>query len=168
MYGLILKQAFGRGTICCAGDLTCQYLEGQKEINIYRTIGFFGYGFTSSPIMYKTFEYLNRMNGITNFGVLKTAVIYETLFWPSTMMPLLYANLEIAKGKTINQAMEKMKEEGLVLAITSASIWIPTTFIQQKYIPMRNMILFRSACCSLSAVAMSYYTNQNAELKRQI
>jgi len=160
MYSRHIKQAIIRGGICCGGDITCQYFEGKKNINPYRAIGFFGYGFTSSPAIYKTFEYLNKMNGLTNLGILKTAVIYETLFWPSTMMPLLYLNTETAKGKTIQQAFDKMKEDGLLLAITSAGVWIPTSFIQQKYIPMKHMILFRSACCSLSAVAMSYYTNR--------
>ena len=76
-------------------------------------------------------------------------------------MPILYATTEIAKGKTFNQSMEKMKKEGFVLAATSTSVWIPISFIQQKYVPMKYMILFRSSCCSLSAVAMSYYTNRN-------
>lgn len=160
IYGRLFRQALVRGTICSGGDITCQYLECKEEINPYRAAGFFGYGFFSSPIIYKTFEYLNKINGMSNLGILKTATIYETIIWPSTMMPLLYANTEVAKGRTIHQAIDKMKEDGLVLAITSAGIWIPTSFIQQKFIPMKYMIFFRSTCCSISTVAMSYYTNR--------
>jgi hypothetical protein len=160
-YGIFLRQAFLRGSICSGGDLTCQYFKGGEKIDPYRAIGFFGYGFFSSPIIYKTFSYMNKINGLSNLGIIKTATIYETIIWPTTMMPILYATTEIAKGKTFNQSMEKMKKEGFVLAATSAVVWIPISFIQQKYVPMKYMILFRSSCCSLSAVAMSYYTNRN-------
>ena len=160
-YEILLRQAFLRGSICSGGDITCQYLEGKEKINPYRTIGFFGYGFLSTPVIYKSFAYLNKINGLSNLGILKTAITYEIIVWPFTMMPLLFASTEIAKGKTFNQSMKKMKEEGFILATTSASVWIPISFIQQKYIPMKYMIIFRSFYCALSVVAMSYYINRN-------
>ena len=54
-YETLLRQAFLRGSICSSGDLTCQYFKGGEKIDPYRAIGFFGYGFFSSPIIYKTF-----------------------------------------------------------------------------------------------------------------
>jgi len=78
-YDTLLRQAFLRGSICSSGDLTCQYFKGGEKIDPYRAIGFFGYGFFSSPIIYKTFSYMNKINGLSNLGSNCFSYSYSTL-----------------------------------------------------------------------------------------
>ena len=159
-----LQQCLVRGSICALGDTLVQKIEQRNEpINMKRSIGWFSFGVLTAPIIYTSFLKIPTYFANDCMRPLKTSALFELIVWPTTCLPIMMYSTELWKGKTIRQTTNKLYDEGIGIATASAGIWVPLSYLQVRYVPLRHVVYVRSTFCASSAVALSYYTNRHEQ-----
>jgi len=161
-----LRQCLVRGSICALGDTLVQKIEQRNEpINMKRSIGWFSFGVLTAPIIYTSFLKIPTYFANDCMRPLKTSALFEFIVWPTTCLPIMMYSTELWKGKTIRQTTNKLYNEGIGIATVSVCIWVPLSYLQVRYVPIRYVVYVRSTFCASSAVVLSCYTNRH-ERKR--
>ena len=150
---MLLQNIVSRSIMCGFADTVSQSFE-HETISPYRSLSFACYGALSAPILFHSFRVLS-----SRYKPYKSVVIFESVIWPVTCMPIYFSMQHSSTSSSLFELYKKtnhsLVNEGPKVAISSAMLWIPISYIQFTYCPIWAMTYVRTILCTLYYIGLS-------------
>jgi len=159
-----LSNALIAGSCAGLGDYITQTASSKGTFDTRRNFAFAFFGaFWSTPyfLVYKALAV--KFPG----QVLKGALI-SSFWWdiPVTL-PCYFMITDTLRGRDIPFVMEHMTRDYVACAMSSVCIWLPSTLVNLRFIPLQYRIVYDSFVTVVSSMVTSFLSNREVRKWRQ-
>eukprot|EP01111_Echinosteliopsis_oligospora_P002279 TRINITY_DN1333_c0_g1_i1.p1 TRINITY_DN1333_c0_g1~~TRINITY_DN1333_c0_g1_i1.p1 ORF type:complete len:185 (-),score=39.67 TRINITY_DN1333_c0_g1_i1:51-605(-) len=163
----LLTKAATASTLMAVGDGLSQFLEKKPKYDFARTGRMALIGFAmSGPLMHGWYKVLDRLvpGAPTTQNTIKKIAADQLLFTPLSLGAFLTL-LPVLEGKNTEQVKDRIKSDYKPILLTNWSVWPFVQFVNFKYIPVDQRVLFVTILGIFWNAYLSYMGNRNANKK---